>query len=63
VLREAGETETMQENIKDWVELDEGNPGFQHLTGRNCSSVLFFFISTTCIIQFSIYLFSKFFFF
>jgi hypothetical protein len=27
----AGETETMQENIQDWLELDEGNPGFQLL--------------------------------
>jgi hypothetical protein len=32
VLRAAGETETMQENIKDWLELDEGDPGFQFLT-------------------------------
>jgi hypothetical protein len=24
----AGETETTQRNIKDWLELDEGNPGF-----------------------------------
>jgi hypothetical protein len=27
-----GETETMQENIQDWFELDERNPGFQLLT-------------------------------
>jgi hypothetical protein len=42
VLRAAGETETTQENIQDWLELDEGNPGFQLLTGRNYlfSSVL-----------------------
>jgi hypothetical protein len=32
VLRAAGETETTQENIQDWVELDEGDPGFQLLT-------------------------------
>jgi hypothetical protein len=32
VLRAAGETETTQENIQDWLELDEGNPGFQLLT-------------------------------
>jgi hypothetical protein len=31
VLRAAGETETMQENIQDWLELDEGDPGFQLL--------------------------------
>jgi hypothetical protein len=31
VLRAAGETQTMQENIQDWLELDEGDPGFQPL--------------------------------
>jgi hypothetical protein len=30
-LRAAGETETTQENIQDWLQLDEGNPGFQLL--------------------------------
>jgi hypothetical protein len=32
VLRAAGETETTQENIQDWFQLDEGDPGFQLLT-------------------------------
>jgi hypothetical protein len=31
VLRSAGETETTQDNIQDWLELDEGDPGFQLL--------------------------------
>jgi hypothetical protein len=31
VLRAAEETETTQENIHDWLELDEGDPGFQLL--------------------------------
>jgi hypothetical protein len=31
VSRTAGETETTQENIQDWLELDEGDPGFQLL--------------------------------
>jgi hypothetical protein len=31
VLRAAGEIETTQENIQDWIELDEGYPGFQLL--------------------------------
>jgi hypothetical protein len=31
VLRAAGETETTQENIQDWLELDEGDPEFQLL--------------------------------
>jgi hypothetical protein len=30
-LRAAGETETMEENIQDWLELDEGDPGYQRL--------------------------------
>jgi hypothetical protein len=29
VLRAAGETETAQGNIQDWLQLDEGDPGFQ----------------------------------
>jgi hypothetical protein len=29
VLRAAGETETTQENNQDWLEVDEGDPGFQ----------------------------------
>jgi hypothetical protein len=29
VLRAAGETETTQENIQDWLELHEVDPGFQ----------------------------------
>jgi hypothetical protein len=28
VFRAAEETETTQENIKDWLELDEGDTGF-----------------------------------
>jgi hypothetical protein len=59
VLRAGGETETTQENIQDWLELDEGDPGFQLLTGINyCSDIyLSIFISTTYIIKLSIYLF------
>jgi hypothetical protein len=29
VLRAVGETETTQENIQDWLQLNEGDPGFQ----------------------------------
>jgi hypothetical protein len=32
VLRAGGKTETTQENIQDWLQLDEGDPGFQLLT-------------------------------
>jgi hypothetical protein len=42
VLRAAGETETTQENIQDWLELDKGDPGFQLLTKEETVAVLFF---------------------
>jgi hypothetical protein len=32
VLRAAGETETTQDNIQDWLQLDEGDPECQLLT-------------------------------
>jgi hypothetical protein len=54
VLRAAGQTETTQENIQDWLELDEGDPGFQFLVEEEIAAVIFF-----C----SIYLLSKFFLF
>jgi hypothetical protein len=61
VLRAAGETETTQENIQDWLELDEGDPGFQLLTEDEIGAVIFFIlISIAHIIKFSIYLFSTF---
>jgi hypothetical protein len=31
VLKAAGESETTQANIQDWLELDEVDPGFQLL--------------------------------
>jgi hypothetical protein len=56
VLRSPGETETTQENIQDWLEMDEGDPGFRLLTEQEIAAVLFFlfiFISSACIIKFS----------
>jgi hypothetical protein len=41
VLRAAGETETTQENIQDWLRLDEGAPGFQLLTEEEIAAVIF----------------------
>jgi hypothetical protein len=35
VLKAAVETETTKENIQDWLELDEGDPGFQLLIFYN----------------------------
>jgi hypothetical protein len=53
-LRVAVESETAQENIQDWLQLDEGDPGFQLLTEEEISAVIFFiFIRTTYIIKFS----------
>jgi hypothetical protein len=40
--RAAGETETTQENIQDWLELYEGELGFQLLTEEKNSAVIFF---------------------
>jgi hypothetical protein len=57
-LRAAGGTGTAQENIQDWLQLDEGDPGFQLLTEEDIAAVMFFkiiFISTNYIIKFSIY--------
>jgi hypothetical protein len=42
-LRAAGETETTQENIQDWLQLDEGDPGFQLLTAEEIATVIYFY--------------------
>jgi hypothetical protein len=44
VLRAAGQTETKQENIRFWLELDEGDPGFQLLTEEESAAVIFFYL-------------------
>jgi hypothetical protein len=46
VLRAAGETETTQENVQDWLQLDEGDPGFQLLTEEKITAVIFFYYVT-----------------
>jgi hypothetical protein len=40
VLSAAGETETTQENIQDWLELDGGDPGLQILTEEEIAVVI-----------------------
>jgi hypothetical protein len=40
-LRAAGETETTQENIQDWLELD-GDTGFQLVAEEETVAVIFF---------------------
>jgi hypothetical protein len=42
VSRAGGETEITQENIQDWLELDEGDPEFQLLTEEEIAAVIFF---------------------
>jgi hypothetical protein len=44
VLIAAGETETTQENIQDWLELDEGVPRFQLLTEEEIAAVIFLYL-------------------
>jgi hypothetical protein len=42
-LRAAGETETRQEDIQEWLELDEAGLAFQLLTGgKKCCSEIFY---------------------
>jgi hypothetical protein len=41
-LRTAGETKTTQENIQNWLELDEGDTGFQLLTEEEIIADIFF---------------------
>jgi hypothetical protein len=43
VLRAAGETETMQENIKVWCEVAERDLGFQLLIEEETAAVIFYY--------------------
>jgi hypothetical protein len=47
VLRAAGETETTQGNIQNWLELDEGDPGFQLLTEEEIAAVIHWIVQMT----------------
>jgi hypothetical protein len=44
VLRAAGETETAQGNIQDWLQLDEIDTEFQYLTRQEIAAVILLFI-------------------
>jgi hypothetical protein len=47
VLRAAAETETTQESILNWLELYEGDPGFQRLPEEKVVTVILFsFVSS-----------------
>jgi hypothetical protein len=50
VLRAAGETETTQQNIQDWLQLDEGDPGFQLLTEEEIATGVFFCLLPSAIL-------------
>jgi hypothetical protein len=52
VLRAPGETKTTQKNILDWLQLDEGDPGFQLLTEEEiyCSDIFYLFSSALSIL-------------
>jgi hypothetical protein len=43
VLGAAGETENKQENIQDWLQLDDGDPGFQLLTEEEIAADFFIY--------------------
>jgi hypothetical protein len=67
VLRAVGETETTQENIQDWLQLDEGDPEFQLLTEEEIAATIFFYLFSSALLillnfPFICFLFSKFFF-
>jgi hypothetical protein len=49
VLRAAGGTETTQENIQDWLELDEGDPGFQLVTEEEIATVIFVYLFSSAL--------------
>jgi hypothetical protein len=44
VLRAAGETETAQANIQDWLQLDGGDPGFQLQSDEEIAAVIYFYL-------------------
>jgi hypothetical protein len=46
VFRAARETETSQENIQDWLKLDEEDAGIQLLTEEEIAAVIFYLFSS-----------------
>jgi hypothetical protein len=48
-LRAAGETEITHEDIQDWPQLDEGDPGFQLLTEEEITAVICFHLSSSAL--------------
>jgi hypothetical protein len=50
VLRAVGETETTQENIEDWLELDEGDPKFQLVSEEEIAAVIFLYLFSSALL-------------
>jgi hypothetical protein len=46
-----GETETTQESIQDWLQLDEVDPAFQLLTEEEIFAMIIFFKIFLCLIN------------
>jgi hypothetical protein len=49
VLRAAGESETTQENIRDWLGLDERDPGVQFLRNEEIAAIIFFCVFSSAL--------------
>jgi hypothetical protein len=49
VLSAARETDTTQENVQDWLNLDEGDPGFQLVTEEEIAAVIFFYLFSSAL--------------
>jgi hypothetical protein len=49
VLRAAGETETTQEDIQDWFQLDVEDPGFQFLTEEEIVTVIIVYLFSSAV--------------
>jgi hypothetical protein len=45
----AGETENMQENIQNGLQLDEGDPRLQLLTEEETAAVIFFYLFSSAL--------------
>jgi hypothetical protein len=64
VLRAVVETGNTEEDIQDWLQLDEGDTGFQHLTEEETAAVTFYLFSSalSILLNFSLIYFLRYFF-
>jgi hypothetical protein len=40
----------VQENIQDWLEQDEGDPGFHLLTEEEIAAIIFFYLFSSALL-------------